>query len=188
MMTLEKRPQPSKFWLYATPLVAVVLTMLFGGLLFAALGKPPVEALGKIFWEPLFGEFNFYYAPQLLIKGAPLVLIALGLSLGFRAGIWNIGAEGQYIIGAICGAAVGLAFYPMEARWLIFPLMIVAGALGGFLWAMIPGLLKVKFNTNEILVSLMLVYVAEQLLASMALGALKNPDGMGFPGSRNLAQ
>ena len=188
MMTLEKRPQPSQFWLYATPLVAVVLTMLFGGLLFAALGKPPVEALSKIFWEPLFGEFNFYYAPQLLIKGAPLVLIALGLSLGFRAGIWNIGAEGQYIVGAVCGAAVGLAFYPMEARWLIFPLMIVAGALSGFFWAMIPGLLKVKFNTNEILVSLMLVYVAEQLLASMALGALKNPDGMGFPGSRNLAQ
>lgn len=188
MITLEKRPQPSNVWLYATPLVAVVLTMIFGGLLFAALGKPPIEALGKIFWEPLFGPFNSYYLPQLLIKGAPLVLIALGLSLGFRAGIWNIGAEGQYIIGAICGAAVGLAFYPMEARWLIFPLMVVAGALGGFAWAMIPGLLKVKFKTNEILVSLMLVYVAEQLLASMALGALKNPDGMGFPGSRNLAQ
>lgn len=188
MIVLEKRPQPSKFWLYATPLVAVVLTMVFGGVLFAALGKPPVEALGKIFWEPLFGSFSSYYRPQLLIKGAPLALIAIGLSLGFRAGIWNIGAEGQYIVGAICGAAVGLAFYPMEARWLIFPLMIVAGALGGFVWAMIPGLLKVKFNTNEILVSLMLVYVAEQLLASMALGALKNPQGMGFPGSRNLAQ
>ncbi len=188
MITLEKRPQPSKFWLYATPVVAVLLTMVFGGLLFAALGKPPIEALTKIFWEPLFGRFNHYYASQLLIKGAPLVLIALGLSLGFRAGIWNIGAEGQYIVGAICGAAVGLAFYPMEARWLIFPLMVLAGAFGGFVWAMIPGLLKVRFKTNEILVSLMLVYVAEQLLAAMALKTLRNPEGRGFPGSRNLSQ
>lgn len=188
MIVLEKRPQPSRFWTFATPIVAVLLTMVFGGALFAALGKPPIEALGKIFYEPLFGPFNHFYLPQLLIKGAPLVAIALGLSLGFRAGIWNIGAEGQYIIGALCGAAVGLAFYPTEARWLIFPLMLVAGAAGGFAWAMIPGLLKVRFNTNEILVSLMLVYVAEQLLASMALGTMKNPDGFGFPGSRNLAQ
>ena len=188
MLTLEKRPQPSQFWAYGAPVLAVLLTMIFGAALFAALGKPPIEALGKIFYEPLFGQFNFFYLPQLLIKGAPLVLIAIGLSLGFRAGIWNIGAEGQYIIGALTAAAVGLAFYPMEARWLIFPLMILAGALGGFAWAMIPALLRVKFKTNEILVSLMLVYVAEQLLASMALGALRNPDGMGFPGSRNLSQ
>ncbi|MBU2991852.1 ABC transporter permease [Octadecabacter sp. 1_MG-2023] len=188
MLTLEKRPQPSQFWSYAAPLVAVVLTMIAGAALFATLGTPPIEALSKIFWEPLFGKFNFFYLPQLLVKGAPLVAIALGLSLGFKAGIWNIGAEGQYIIGALCGAAVGLAFYPMEARWLIFPLMLIAGAFGGFAWAMIPGILRVKFNTNEILVSLMLVYVAEQLLASMALGLMKNPEGMGFPGSRNLSQ
>ena len=115
------------------------------------------------------------------------MLIAIGLSFGFRAGVWNIGAEGQYIMGAICGAAVGLAFHPMESR-LIFPLMVLGGAFGGWAWAMIPGVLRVKFGTNEILVSLMLVYVAEQLLASMALGAMRNPEGMGFPGSRNLAQ
>ena len=188
MILLEKRPQPSQFWSYGAPIVAVVVTMIFGAALFAVLGKPPLEALSKIFWEPLFGEFNFFYLPQLLIKGAPLVAIALGLSLGFKAGIWNIGAEGQYIIGALCGAGVGLALYPMEARWLVLPAMIVAGAFGGFAWAMIPGILRVKFNTNEILVSLMLVYVAEQLLAAMALGAMKNPEGMGFPGSRNLSQ
>ena len=82
---------------------------------------------------------------------------------------------------------MGLAFYPLEA-WYIFPLMVMAGALGGWAWAMIPALLKVRFGTNEILVSLMLVYVAEQLLASMALGPLRNPDGMGFPGSRNFQQ
>ena len=186
MIRLEKRPTPSRLWSYLTPLVAVIATMIAGGILFAALGKDPVAAIRTIFWDPLFGEFAFYYRGQLLVKAGPLILIAIGLALGFRAGIWNIGAEGQYIMGAIFGAAVGLAFYPIEARWLIFPLMILGGALGGFLWAMIPGLLKTRFNTNEILVSLLLVYVAEQILASMSLGLLRNPEGAGFPGSRNL--
>jgi len=187
MLRLEKRPQPSRLSTYLTPVLAVVLTMLCGGLLFSFLGKDPVLAIRTIFWEPLFSEFAFYYRPQLLVKGAPLVLIAIGLSLGFKAGVWNIGAEGQYIIGALCGAGVALAFYPMEAAF-IFPLMVLAGGLGGWAWAMIPAFLKVRFGTNEILVSLMLVYVAEQLLASMSLGLLKNPQGFGFPGSRNLQQ
>lgn len=187
MLKLEKRPNPSHGWTIATPILAVLLTMFFGGILFAALGKNPFETIRTIFFDPLFSEFAFYYRPQLLVKGAPLVLIAIGLSFGFRAGVWNIGAEGQYIMGALFGAAVGLAFYPTES-WIVFPLMVLAGATGGMLWAMIPGILKVKFGTNEILVSLMLVYVAEQLLASMALGAMRNPEGMGFPGSRNLSQ
>ncbi len=88
--------------------------MLVGGALFAALGKDPLVTIRTIFYDPLFSEFSWYYRPQLLVKGAPLVLIAVGLSFGFRAGVWNIGAEGQYIMGAICGAAVGLALYPME--------------------------------------------------------------------------
>ncbi len=187
MIRLEKRPQPSRAYALATPLLAVVATMIVGGMLFAVLGKDPVQSILVIFWEPLFGEFAFYYRPQLLVKGAPLVLIAIGLALGFKAGIWNIGAEGQYIMGAIFGAGMGLAFYPSESVF-IFPLMILAGAFGGWLWAMIPAVLKVKFGTNEILVSLMLVYVAEQLLASVSLGLLKNPEGFGFPGSRNLQQ
>ena len=187
MIRLEKRPQPSRTFAMATPVLAVVATMIFGGVLFAVLDKDPVQSIITIFWEPLFGEFAFYYRPQLLIKGAPLVLIAIGLALGFKAGIWNIGAEGQYIMGAIFGAGVGLAFYPSESVF-IFPLMILGGAFGGWLWAMIPAVLKVKFGTNEILVSLMLVYVAEQFLASVSLGLLKNPEGFGFPGSRNLQQ
>jgi simple sugar transport system permease protein len=188
MIRLEKRPTPSQFWSWLTPVVAVLATMVAGGLLFGALGTDPLVAIRTIFWDPILGEFAFYYRGQLLVKAGPLILIAIGLSLGFRAGIWNIGAEGQYIIGAIFGAAVGLAFYPMEARWLVFPLMVIAGAFGGLLWAMIPGVLRTRFNTNEILVSLLLVYVAEQILAWMALGPLRNPDGAGFPGSRNLAQ
>ncbi|MBM2575094.1 ABC transporter permease [Jannaschia sp. Os4] len=187
MIRLERRPQPSRAWSYAAPVVAVALTMVAGGLMFAALGIDPLAALKAIFWDPLLGEFAFYYRGQILVKAGPLILIAVGLALGFRAGVWNIGAEGQYIMGAILGAAAGLAFYP-SGSWLIFPLMVVAGALGGLLWAMIPALLKVRFGTNEILVSLMLVYVAENVLASASVSWLRNPEAVGFPGSRNLGR
>jgi simple sugar transport system permease protein len=161
--------------------------MIAGGILFALLGKNPLLAMRTIFWDPILGEYAFYFRGQLLVKAAPLVLIAIGLSIGFRAGIWNIGAEGQYIMGAIFGAGVALAVYPLEA-WYLFPLMIFAGLFGGWLWAMIPALLRTKFNTNEILVSLLLVYVAQAILASMAVGLMRNPEGNGFPGSRNLSQ
>lgn len=188
MIRLIKRPAPSRIWSLATPVAAVVLTMIAGGIMFAALGKDPIEAIRVIFWDPLFHErFASYSRPQLLIKAGPLILIAIGLSLGFRAGIWNIGAEGQYLIGAICGAGFGLAFYPSESA-LIFPGMVIAGALGGWAWAMIPALLKTRFRTNEILVSLLLVYVAEAIMAQAATGFLRNPEGSGFPGSRNLAR
>ena len=186
MLTLEKRPSPSPFWNNASPFLAVALTMIAGGLMFALLDKNPVEAIRTIFWDPLFGEFAFYFRGQLLVKAGPLILIALGLSLGFRAGIWNIGAEGQYIIGAIFGAAVGLAVFPTENR-LIYPVMVIAGAFGGWAWAMIPAILKTRFNTNEILVSLLLVYVAQTILAKASTGFLRNPEGSGFPGSRNFS-
>jgi general nucleoside transport system permease protein len=186
MLRLEKRPSPSVFWQRATPVLAVILTMIAGGILFALLGKNPFEAIRTIFWDPLFGEFAFYFRGQLLVKAGPLILIALGLSLGFRAGIWNIGAEGQYIMGAIIGASVGLALYPSDSV-LLYPAMVIAGAFGGWLWAMIPAILKTRFNTNEILVSLLLVYVAQTILAKAATGFLRNPEGAGFPGSRNFS-
>ena len=186
MLRLERRPEQSRLWALATPVVAVCATMVAGMIMFALLGKDPFEAIRTIFWAPLFDPNLASYArPQILVKAAPLILIAIGLSLGFRANIWNIGAEGQYIMGAIAGGAFALAFYPLDAWW-IFPLMIVAGVAGGAAWALIPALLKVRFGANEILVSLMLVYVAEQFLASVSIGILRNPDGVGFPGSRNL--
>ncbi|PTV95511.1 nucleoside ABC transporter membrane protein [Rhodobacter aestuarii] len=187
MITLVKRPTPSQFWAYATPLLAVFATMVAGGILFAALGKDPIAAIKVIFYDPLFGPNAAYFRGQLLVKAGPLILIASGLAVGFRAGIWNIGAEGQYIMGALAGASVALAAYPAESH-LLFPAMVVAGALGGWLWGMIPALLKTAFGTSEILVSLMLVYVAQNFLAYAAFGPLKNPDGYGFPGSRNLQQ
>lgn len=187
MLRLEPRARPSLGWQIATPVLAVLATMLVGGLLFAMQGFDPVAAIRTIFWDPLFGQASGYSRPQLLVKAGPLILIACGLALGFRAGIWNIGAEGQYIIGGLCGAAVALAAYPNEGMW-IFPAMILASAIGGTAWGLIPAMLRNWFGASEILVSLMLVYVAQRITAWMAFGAMKNPEGFGFPGSRNLQQ
>ena len=188
MFKIEPRKNRSKILEISAPLIAVLLTMLVGGILFYVMGKNPFEAIKLIFWDPIMSPtFSEYSRPQLVVKAAPLILIALGLSFGFRAGIWNIGAEGQYIMGALVSASIGLAFYPLEA-WYIFPLMLLGGIFGGIIWSMIPAFLKIKFNTNEILVSLMLVYVAEQILALASVGFLRNPDGLGFPGSRDLSK
>ena len=188
MIQLIPRENVSPVLSLLGPLFSIGFTMLIGGTLFYFLGVDPFAAIKMIFWDPLMSEtFSTYSIPQIFIKGAPLILIALGLSVGFKANIWNIGAEGQYIMGAIFGASFALSFYPLESR-LIFPLMMLIGILGGCLWATIPAILKIRFNVNEILVSLMLVYVAEQILALASLGFLRNPDGAGFPGSRNLSQ
>ncbi len=187
MIRLVPRTDTPALLQVATPVLAVLATMLAGGLLFAIMGYDPVTAIRTIFWDPLFGPAASYSRPQLLVKAAPLILIASGLAVGFRAGIWNIGAEGQYIIGAICGAAVALAAYPAPEMW-IFPAMVIAGAAGGWAWGMIPALLRNWFGASEILVSLMLVYVAQRIAAWMAFGPMKNPEGFGMPGSRNLQQ
>jgi len=184
MLRLEQRQQPSKTMLYLTPVLAVVSTMVVGGALFLAMGINPFDAIYLLFIDPFINSYNL---SQLFVKASPLILIAMGLSIGFRAGVWNIGAEGQFIVGALAGGAVGLALWGSEGWW-ILPLMAVAAAIGGALWAMIPAVLKIRFNANEILVSLMLVYVAENLLAQMVQGVLRNPEGMGFPESRNLAR
>lgn len=187
MWSLEPRHKPPLGWQILTPILAIAATMLTGAVLFGLIGYDPVAAIRTIFWDPLFGATAGYSRAQLVIKAGPLVLIACGLAVGFRAGIWNIGAEGQYIIGGICGAAVALSAYPANGWW-IFPAMILVSAVGGLAWGMIPALLRNWFGASEILVSLMLVYVAEKIAAWMALGPMRNPEGYGMPGSRNLSQ
>jgi simple sugar transport system permease protein len=166
--------------LYATPFIAVALTIVAGFVLFTALGKDPAQAMYLIFLKPLT---SFDSLAEMLVKGAPLILIAVGLAIGFRAGVWNIGAEGQFTIGAIAGGSVALAAYP-EGGPMLLPLMALAGALGGMAWAAIPALLRNRFNASEILVSLMLVYVATLLLSFLVHGALRDPEGFNFPESR----
>jgi ABC-type uncharacterized transport system permease subunit len=180
MLRLEPRRAPSRAMFYATPLLATALTLVAGAALFAVLRKPPLEALGLIFIAPLTSVRGL---AELTVKASPLILIAIGLAAGFRGGIWNIGAEGQFTVGALTGGSVALAVYPATGWWLL-PLMALAGIAGGAAWGAIPALLRTRFNVNEILVSLMLTYVAVLLLGSLVHGPLRDPDGLNFPESR----
>lgn len=180
MITLERRPQTSARWLYATPLLAVGLTVLSGAVMFALMGVDPLAALEAYFITPVS---DLYMLGELTVKATPLAMIAVGLALGFRANVWNIGAEGQLTLGAIFGGGLALAFYGNEGP-LLLPAMLIAGMVGGGLWAAIPAFLRVKFNANEILVSLMLTYVAGLLLSYLVTGPWKDPMGYNFPQTR----
>src|SRR5262245_38986580 len=136
VLSLEPRPQPSRAMFYLTPLLAVLLTLAAGVILFAVLRKPPLEALALIFIAPLTSLRGL---AELTVKATPLILIAIGLAAGFRGGVWNIGTEGQFTVGALAGGSVALAFYPVAGWWLL-PLMALAGIAGGAAWAAIPAL------------------------------------------------
>ncbi|THT99270.1 ABC transporter permease [Lampropedia puyangensis] len=174
---LEARPQPSRAWSYCSPLLALLVTVLLGAVIFSLSGKSPIQGISVFFWEPIK---NAYAWGEIATKATPLLLIALGLGLCFRSNIWNIGAEGQFVLGAITGGWVALQAGPATGAWII-PLILLAGCLGGMVWASIVAILRDRFNTNEILVSLMLVYVAIQLLAYLVYGPWKDPAGYNFP-------
>lgn len=180
LFKLSKRPEPSRQMVLLSPLLALGLALVFGVFLFLIMGVSPSEALYAFFIEPLTTTYGW---AELAVKATPLVLIAVTLSIGFRAGVWNIGAEGQLTLGGICGGAVALWFYEVESVWVI-PLMVVAGILGGMLWGAIPAFLRTRFNANEILTSLMLTYVAGFLLSLLVHGVMRDPDGYNFPESR----
>jgi len=182
MLRLEVRPQPSKLWGYASPLLALAITVLIGIGLFEVLGKDPVRGLQVFFWEPVK---NTYAISELLVKATPLLIIALGLAVCFRSNVWNIGAEGQYIIGAVFAGGVALLADKNTGLWIV-PAVILAGMLGGMLWAGITALLRDRFNANEILVSLMLVYVAVQVLNYLVYGPWKDPGGYNFPQTKTF--
>lgn len=182
MLKLEARPEPSTGWTYASPLLALAVTVLIGTLMFAALGKDPVRGLQMFFWLPI----NSGYAwGELLVKATPLLIIALGLAVCFRSNVWNIGAEGQYIIGAIFAAGVALTADASSSAWIVLPILL-AGAVGGMVWAGVTALLRDRFHANEILVSLMLVYVAVQILSYLVGGPWKDPLGFNFPQTKNF--
>ena len=182
MIKLQVRAQPSAFWTFASPLLALLITVLMGVLLFSLLGKDPVRGLQMFFWEPLKSS---YALGELVVKATPLLIIALGLAVCFRSNVWNIGAEGQYIIGAVCAGGVALLAEKDTGSW-ILAAVILAGVLGGMVWAGITALLRDRFNANEILVSLMMVYVAVQVLGLLVYGPWKDPLGYNFPQTKNF--
>ena len=182
MAQLEIRPQPSSFWSYASPVLALLITVAIGVGLFIALGKDPVKGLQVFFWEPIKSP---YALGELLVKATPLLIIALGLAVCFRANVWNIGAEGQFVIGALAAGGVALLADNTTGPWIV-PAILLAGVLGGMAWAGITALLRDRFNANEILVSLMLVYVADLILNYMVFGPWKDPGGYNFPQTRTF--
>ncbi len=180
----EPRPEPSRLAGWLAPLWAVLATVVVGLVLFSLLGKDPAEALYVFFVKPLATRYG---VGELLQKAGPLMLCAVGLAAGYRANVWNIGAEGQLTIGGLAAGALALAFADAPAA-LLLPAMFVAGALGGMAWAAIPAWLRTRFNANEILTSLMLVYIATYLLSYCVNGPLRDPEGFNFPQSRLFAQ
>ena len=177
MLKLEARPQPSRIWTLASPLLALVITVVLGIALFALLGKDPVRGLQAFFWEPVKSANAL---AELTVKATPLLLIALGLAVCFRSNVWNIGAEGQFVMGAVAAGGVALMAGKGTGGWIV-PVVLLAGVAGGMAWAGVVALLRDKFNANEILVSLMLVYVATLFLGYLVYGPWKDPMGYNFP-------
>src|SRR3954465_7375318 len=169
MFKLEARPPPSKAMSLASPLLALAITVAAGIALFMLLGKDPARGLAMFFVEPFRSGYGL---SEIAVKATPLLLIGLGLAVCYRANVWNIGAEGQYVLGAIAATGVALHAGPDTGRWIVLPLL-AAGVLGGMAWAGLVALLRDRFNANEILVSLMLVYVADQLLGWTVYGPWK---------------
>ena len=177
MLEIVPRGAESRFWRWASPLLALLLTGVFSGLIFALMGRNPALTVYTLLIAPL-GQQDGLAA--LAVKAAPLVMMGAGLSLAYRANIWNIGAEGQFILGATCGGGVALAL-PDAPAALVFTLMLIAGTLGGMAAGALVALLRVRFNANEILTSLMLTYIMQYLLLFLVTGPWRDPMGFGFP-------
>ncbi|MEM5585168.1 ABC transporter permease [Roseibium sp. AS2] len=177
---LVKRKERSQLMLLLSPLIAIALTALAAGLIFSISGHNPLIALYKFFIEPLTQQWSL---EATIDKATPLVLIGCGLAVCYLSNNWNIGAEGQFVVGAVFGSALPVLFPEFETAATL-PLMLLFGAIGGALWALIPAVLKARFNTNEILTSLMLVYVASLILDYLVRGPWRDPGGYNFPESR----
>ena len=198
MITLVPRPAPSRLLLVLSPVLAISLMLAAGAVMLWLMGRAPGEVLYVYFFQPFHEAWLWLVRPEergmwvytpseVLVKAIPLALIGAGLTICFRANVWNIGAAGQYTLGAIFAGAIALYAPEGGSIWLWMPVYLLAGALGGMVWAAIPALLRTRFNANEILVSLMLTYVATLLLDWLVRGVWKDPAGMGFPESRDFA-
>ncbi|MBB60045.1 MAG: sugar ABC transporter permease [Pseudomonas sp.] len=178
-ITLQPRGAESRAMLWLSPLLAALLTLASGALLFALLGHPPLQTLKVLLLDPVS---DLYGVSELLVKALPILLCALGLAVVYQARIWNIGAEGQLLIGALAGSALAVHITDWDSR-LALLLTLLLGILGGAAWAGLCAWLKTAFNANEILTSIMLNYIALNLLLFAVHGPLKDPDGYNFPES-----
>ncbi len=179
LLSLEPRGRQSRWMLLASPLLAGLLTLVCGALLFACLGHDPWQTLHTVLVQPLS---DLYGLGELLVKAMPILLCALGLALAYQARVWNIGAEGQLLVGALAGSAVAIQLLDWQSRWAL-AWVLLAGTAAGALWAGFAAWLRTRFNANEILTTIMLNYIALNLLLYGVHGPLKDPDGFNFPQS-----
>jgi general nucleoside transport system permease protein len=177
-LVLEKRAERSNIAALVSPLIAIGMTLATMIILFAILGKNPILAFWVYFIDPLIDSYSLQ---ETAVKATPLVMIAIGLSLCYLANVWNIGAEGQFLIGAVAGSWLAVKTQGTDAGVWVLPAMLVLGAAAGALYAMIPAVCKVRFGASEILTSLMLVYVADLLLDYLVRGPWRDPAGFNFP-------
>jgi len=172
---------------YLSPMISIALTFMIAALVVTAMGKDPVKVLSLFTLEPVKDKRAI---GEVMLKATPLMLCSLGLAFCFRSNVWNIGAEGQFLLGAI--GAGGMAMWLTEAGmtrpgWLWVSLALLLGAIAGACWAGITAWFRDKAHANEILVSLMLVYVANLLLSYLVFGPWKDPKGWNFPQTLRFA-
>jgi general nucleoside transport system permease protein len=153
------------------PVIATLAALLVGAVMLLALGANPLVAYGALI-DGAFGSVNSL--ADTLVRATPLLFVGVGICIAFRGGVINIGGEGQYVAGALCGVIVGLAL-PEAPALVVVPLACLAGAAGGGIWGGIPGLLKAHFNVNEILSTVMMNQIAVQGMNFLLLGALIDP-------------
>ena len=180
---MQRRASTPPIIEFLAPVAALVAAVLIGGGLLTLIGKSPAQAFSVYFLEPFTDAWSLQ---ELVVKAAPLVLIATGLSFCYRANLWNIGAEGQFVMGGLVGGTIAVVTKGMEpvlGGYWILPTMLLAGVIAGVAYAMIPAFLRAKLGASEILTSLMLVYIAEITLDYFVRGKLRDPKGFNFPQS-----
>ena len=177
MLSIMPRGFESRFWRYGSPVLALLLTCITSGLIFAIMGRPPLRTVYTFLVSPLLAPDGL---AALVVKAAPLIMMGVGLSLAYRANIWNIGTEGQFTLGAIFGGGLALAL-PDAPSWVVLPGMLAAGVIGGMAGGGLVAWLRIRFNANEILTSLMMTYIVQYLLIYLVTGPWRDPEGFGFP-------
>ena len=155
-------------------LIAIVAGLVVGGVALAAAGAPPLAAYGELVRGAFGSSFGVY---QSLEQAVPLAIIGVGLCVPFRAGIWNIGAEGQFYVGALCGGLVGI-YLPIDQPVILIPLTFVAAMAGGGAWAYAAGWLRAHRGVNEIVSTLMMNYIALFVLLYLVRIPFRDPDNL----------
>ncbi|HEX9093887.1 MAG TPA: ABC transporter permease [Coriobacteriia bacterium] len=167
-----------------TPLLSVLLAMITGSLIVMVSGGDPVAAFSAL-WEGAFG--NAYQIGETLLRATPLIFTGLAIAYGFRAGLFNIGAEGQLYMGGLAAAWLGIVLAGLP-WFVILPLMLVFGALAGALWAFVPAVLKAKVGAHEVITTMMFSWIARYFVSYMVDGPLKSPGPDGAPGTIPITQ